>query len=659
MNLVIERLDISNFKGIRDLSVSFGDVTHIHGANATGKTSIQDAFTWLLFNKDAEGNAPGSDNFREKPLDEQGNEVHNLDTTVTASFKLDGKPFILRRTQRESWVTKRGNAEAAYQGNVSTYWINDVETKSGDFKARVSGIASDEVFRLITSLGAFNAIEWKKRRSLLVSMSGADVDARLLATEEYAPVLEEVTQRSISVEDLRKVLSDQRKAANAELQLIPARIDEAHGLRPQITEQERKDAEYLANDTQADITKIDAMIAELQNGGDGADTRRQIVETEATLIRLRRDIDSDHQTTAAQLIRADNDAHLRLMQAQTENSNAARALEKAKTELERATTILTSCRSEYKAISEQGFVVEGIEKVCPACGQSIPEEAYEAAVAKAKAAYDAKKKNELAAITKRGNAAKEDCDTWKKRVEEAETYVKQAADLLESAQQAQQAAKEALASAPPSPDYTKDPRIAELQTTLETLRASAKDAPEEKIGRLKERQEELRGILSRAQATLAKAAMVTEIDDRIAALEAKQREYGEKVSDIEIKMTLVEKFVADRCKALEETINDMFPTVRWKLFDRQINGGLVDVCNCMIACETGLVAYAGANTAAKVNADIEIASVLSKHYGVTAPLFLDKAESVNYISSPAGQLITLSVSTDKTLTVEQKYKEAS
>ena len=83
MRLSLEKINITNFKGIRSLSIDFADTeTHIFGMNGSGKTSIPDAFCWVLYNKDSHGNAPGSDNFREKPLDETGHEVHNLETVV-------------------------------------------------------------------------------------------------------------------------------------------------------------------------------------------------------------------------------------------------------------------------------------------------------------------------------------------------------------------------------------------------------------------------------------------------------------------------------------------------------------------------------------------------------------------------------------------------
>ena len=132
----------------------------------------------------------------------------------------------------------------------------------------------------------------------------------------------------------------------------------------------------------------------------------------------------------------------------------------------------------------------------------------------------------------------------------------------------------------------------------------------------------------------------------------RQHELGIRVSELEQLIALIEKFVQDRCSALEETVNAKFPTVRWKLFDVQINGGIADVCTCMIPCESGLVSYESANTAAQVNADIEIINVLSEHYDLSLPLFVDNSERVNVLRPTESQLITLSVSTDSELKIE-------
>ena len=46
MRMSIEKMRIANFKGVRELSIDFGDVTRIKGMNGTGKTTIPDAFCW-------------------------------------------------------------------------------------------------------------------------------------------------------------------------------------------------------------------------------------------------------------------------------------------------------------------------------------------------------------------------------------------------------------------------------------------------------------------------------------------------------------------------------------------------------------------------------------------------------------------------------------
>ena len=48
----IKELKIKNFKGIKNKSFEFDNLSvNIFGDNATGKTTIVDAFLWLLFNK--------------------------------------------------------------------------------------------------------------------------------------------------------------------------------------------------------------------------------------------------------------------------------------------------------------------------------------------------------------------------------------------------------------------------------------------------------------------------------------------------------------------------------------------------------------------------------------------------------------------------------
>ena len=54
MKIRISNLKLKNFKGIKDLEIDFNNEnTNIYGKNATGKTTIFDAFKWLFFDKDS------------------------------------------------------------------------------------------------------------------------------------------------------------------------------------------------------------------------------------------------------------------------------------------------------------------------------------------------------------------------------------------------------------------------------------------------------------------------------------------------------------------------------------------------------------------------------------------------------------------------------
>ena len=47
------KLKLKNFKGIKDFTLETdGKNVNVYGENGTGKTTIFDAFLWLLFDKD-------------------------------------------------------------------------------------------------------------------------------------------------------------------------------------------------------------------------------------------------------------------------------------------------------------------------------------------------------------------------------------------------------------------------------------------------------------------------------------------------------------------------------------------------------------------------------------------------------------------------------
>ena len=645
MRMTLERLRMENFKGIKSLEVVINPYkTSIMGANGTGKTTIVDAFTWVLFNQNANGDAPGSDNFREKPLDENGNVIHNLDTTVELACTLDGARFDLKRTQSENWVKKRGNAQAVFQGNVSKYWINGVEMKQQDFMARINAIADKEVLRLVSGLSAFNMRSWQNRRQQLLNLAGNDVDDALLARDEYRQLADEIAERNVSPDDLRKVFTDQRKAINKELLTLPVRIDEAQKSMPVFKPHEVEDAEYIIADTKKDIEKIEQAIIDARSqSGEGAN-RMQVLALEQECISIKRRIYDEHEAERQRLKREADAASDVVLNVSAQFKSATDDAIRLDRRIEDAQKDVDALRAEYMDVKRKAIDVAG---TCPTCGQPLPQDKLD----EIRKAAENGKREKLQTIQQKGKRAADDVKKMQADRAELADRIAELEVRSKAAQDARNVAMSLLRDYPGFPSEEASKPLLEAEKRLEALRTEQSESPAEKVRELTERKREMLAIVDRNLTVLNKRDLMLETQQRVKAYEARQQELGAQLSDTEIKLALVERFIQDRCGALEESINSHFPTVRWKLFDQQINGGLVDTCVCMIDCDGVLVPYDSANTASQIRADIEIVDVLSKHYDVRVPLFIDNAERVNTLPEIESQTITLAVSNDYDLKV--------
>ena len=266
---------------------------------------------------------------------------------------------------------------------------------------------------------------------------------------------------------------------------------------------------------------------------------------------------------------------------------------------------------------------------------------------------DASKKEALNSIKERGQLVAARITELDKEIEEATEAIDAMGKELETIAEKLDSLKAQLAGLPDYPDYHANERICEVEDELNAMRAKGIQADtNEHVEQLKARKAELAETLKRHQEILAKAEAAKASQARVEELRQMQREAGQRMIDTDHMIDLLERFVKDRCAALESSINSRFPTIRWKLFDTQINGGIADCCTCMIQCDSCLVAYNSANTASQINADIEIIDALSRHYGISVPLFVDNAERVNKLRSASTQMVILMVSEDDVITIQ-------
>ena len=274
-NIKILRMSLENFKCHENLTIDFeGRNTAIYGDNATGKTSIYDALTWLLFGKDSLGNV--EKNIEIKPLDAMGVVKDHLSVTaVEAVLSVSGETLTLRRTLKEVWTTKRGSSEATYDGNTSEYYVDGVPCKKNVFTDRVNDIVSEETFRMLTSVTYFaRDLSWQARRAELFRVAGVMDDDAIMASDERFTKLA-ASMGKLSVEDYKKkLLAEKRGFVGAKTE-IPARISECMKTIEDVAALDFEAAEAEITRLSAQKDKLDADLFAMERSSRSLPTKRE------------------------------------------------------------------------------------------------------------------------------------------------------------------------------------------------------------------------------------------------------------------------------------------------------------------------------------------------------------------------------------------------
>ncbi len=673
MNIKLKSLHLENFKGIKLLDVVFGDKTKIKGPNAAGKTTVFDAFTWLLFNK----NSAGEEKFNVRPLDAEGNRIDNVEIKIVAVLEVDGKEVELSKVQKQKWVKKRGTDVTELQGNENLYEIDGYPKSEADYKAYISGLVAEDLFKMLTNPQFFSAMKWKEQRDILMKFVTEVSDVELAqGNSEFAELLSEL-EKAPSTDDIQKKFSKALSEWKKKQAEIPVRIDE---LSKSLVQVDTAEQELAKADLERRIAEIDSKIA----NASGA-----VSDLKSEEMQLQFEMSGITQTMNSELSIKRNDIdtllfgcrsdlnHLRatipLKEKQIEdNKSAIEAAEKKRAELgaEYNTEKAKVFDETPYLFHEEEWVFDENSTVCKSCGQTLPADKIE----QIKVDFEARKTKAKEDAEKRLSDAKDrfNCEynitleriktagfeqkhliedfTAKNEVlqTEIETLKKQEQETLAK----QSELEKQLAEIPMEADYSQNEEYVKLKARHDEVTAKIESMKSftDTTDAFKAEKVQLQGQVEAVNRIIAVASKNVEIEERIGALEEEQREVGQKVADQEKMLYLLEQFIKAKMLRISESINSKFNTVSWKLFEEQLNGGMRECCECTV----NGVPYSTLNSGHRIVAGLDIIQSLSELYGVTAPIFVDNAESLNEYNVPDmnTQMILLAVSDDKELKVE-------
>ena len=636
----INRLTLENFKCHDHLNLVLrGESASIFGDNATGKTSIYDGLTWLLFGKDSSGN--GEKNIDIKPLDPSGQvRDHQAITAVEAELDVDGEVMTLRRTYREIWSTKRGSSEAVYDGNTSDYFVDGVPQKKNAFDAKIKELVPEDVFRLLTSVSYFSSdMKWQERRATLFDIAGSLTDKEIMASnEQFQNLLDSMGK--LSLPEYKAKLLSQRKGLTGIRDDAPTRISEcqkALGSIQGIDFVEAREQEQALSDQQTELSR--KLIA-WENSNVLSDLQLKLREAK---------LERDTLESQNRVHRQNQSAGMPDTQAMAKTIASERMrLETLKTLTDGVRKEIDSYQKDIAAGREEWIRVNGeafTGGICPTCGQALPFEQLQQATQ----SFDERKKQRLQGILEKGNQAKESCSTAQQRLEELETEIRDREGQIQALVEQLEAVKSSTVVVTDLPEYAE--QMQAIQEKCSSLQAEIQRVMQDNAKEQNAIRVHLTAVndqLRLVRGVIAKESVKEQTMDRIAQLKADAQNAAEALEAIEKMLCQMEEFTRFKARFVEDGINSLFCLATFRLFRVQTNGGLEERCDVVYKG----VPYMGLNNGAKINVGIDIINTLSRHYGVTVPLFVDNAEAVTRLLDCDAQVIRLVVSEeDKELRV--------
>jgi hypothetical protein len=627
--LKLNKLSITCFKGIQhyELNLDGGNAV-IAAANGVGKTTIYDAFLWLLFGKDSSGRK----DFEVRPLDRRNQPVKGLVLAVESELEIDGITHVFRKEHHEKVVKDQ------LRGYETQCWIDEVPKKVGEYAEYIADIISEETFKLLTDLHFFNSkFHHTDRRKVLLAVAG-----EIGTPKGFEALTDSLNGRTMK--DYKNVLSEQKKRHAKERDEINPRIDEiCKGVEhPNINV---VDLEYRRATL---TTEIQQLKIKRQGLTDSEQDRQKKINEKNLLIveQRKREVDLtklDPEKTAA--LRAGREQlHEEIRISENYVRVAEKALEEAKAEKELAESTMQiklrnreSVFAEFKQIEGEK---EGKENnvACPKCSFEFdPKESEK----------KARKEKRLALITEQGISLKEEIGDLNETIFGLARHIKNLQMELERKKEVEktvlQKAEERInqidkqIADAPTPMPQEDERWLELDHQIQVIDKEIGPGVAEQLETIEQeriaKDTELEGL----NKELAQADRITKDRARIQELEAKEKELAQAIADLEKQLAEIDRYDKTVSTMITSVVNGKFTAVEFKLFKELLNGGLEPCCE---ATYRG-VPYADMSSGQKIFCGIDIINVLSEHYGVSVPLFIDHSESMTLPIEAHSQTIEL------------------
>lgn len=643
-------MHIENFKGLRLFDIDFDpERTTVVGANGTGKTTLHDAYLWMLTGADSNGSSA----FCVQPLDGDSRTIDHLNTAVSCVMSFDGEEHELKRTFEQKWTRRRGTKDDVLCGNTSGYFIDGVPMKAGEYSEAIAKmLCGADNFTLISSVYAFERLDTKVKRAKLIEMAGTIPD---IMNETDYPRLWKYWQNVKDVDSIRKTVAFKLQGLKEDKGRIPVKITENERDLP-----EGVDFDSIRNEIAARKGEIEGIDATLQKKADGrngafsavAGLTAQAKDVDAQIEDLLSSIRKQRGKVELEAMSEKNKAYSRVSEIESRiriAKNEATMLGSQKINLEAR---LQTAREQWKTKNAETFREEAVSE-CPTCHRPFSEEEITSMRNELVKAFNESKTEVMKAIVANGNEIQSQLASVKSQIEAKNSEIAaMESDLAEARKVLSDAVSKV--NSVPTVEQAAEASIEYgnlVRRKAEIRQAIAEATPSESQDEieLRNKKERLSSEVESLLRELAKEDNIAKVDKRRAELEAEDARLSDEIAELDGVLYEIQRYAKARINIVEDMVSSRFKYVRWKMYEPNLtNDGEKEICECLV---DGVPVSRNVNQAGRINAGIDIINALSSWLGLSVPLWIDGKESVTSLIDTDAQLITLQVAENQPLRV--------
>lgn len=622
----LKSLRLENFKGIRDLSIEFGKTTNIFGDNKTGKTTVADAFFWLLFDK----NSANETKFEIKTLDEKNNVIHNLEHIVEGVISVNNKGITLKK------VFKGVYRGYEFQNkNTTDYYVNDLKVAKKEYDQEVSEIVNEDLFKLLTNPLHFSTnLKVEERRKIILDLIEQPETNEILENGNFKLLPEELETRT--VEDVKKLMTQRIKESKKEVETLPEVIKATESkikslainksvdeINAEIKELENKEVDLVSKIATANTSDLKVELSNLSNEISVVKFEEQkLVSNKQELIKMK----------ISNLEFANKERS-------SEITNIERRIENNNDNIKYKDKQLNDFRNEYKNLQATQFIASE----CSSCGQALPVEKTE----ELKAKFNLDKSNKLKDNASIGSKIASELKELQLENERLGIEVVKLTDLIEKDEDKILALKSELEKVV----YVKSNDLLDLETKRLELEEKLSNSDIVDTTDLQNDLTEIRDSKNILIEERSKISILKSFEEEVISLREKLKEQNKIYLESELLKQEAEEYDRIKLQLSQDRINSLFDLVEIRLFTYDMSGRINDDCTALV---DGVPFGNSLNNAGRTQAGIDIIKALQRHYGIKAPIIIDNAESITSLPDLDSQLIRLVVEEkDKTLRIEK------